>query len=484
MLLLLFLLSLPQVIAVTCEGGCSTSDAIGGSGCAVQSQGSCMMKIGTECIVLKNNTGKSHFIPAKEGKRDWETFKSTANRERFSFSACPVVVVSPPPTTPPITPTPTPSALMCWQGGPEAGRNDCTTAGACSALNATSRTKCKDSSRNNGETYEAYYTVVCRQTSALNHPDCVINGGGVGSEDCPDSTPTCESSAYFSINGANLVCSLGNCYDSGPYTLSTYLAGGSLQGYTSETYARAEADSKTQVTNNLISSGKQPSEYNFCTTASTLNCSAPGCEGGETGDVLISWAIPKAPASCGGTTTGGSTTGGYSCTETGWAPDPAATCSNETVAQTSNCGTTRTVSGTKSCAPTQSCWWNAEYTAPFMAPSSVGSPYECAGVERTCSTSNIGQKLNCIPGMGSDSVQKGNITCQCNGSAPKVATAAEIDSCAVSEGDACAPAGYDPGIVDNCGCKDGWSIAMICAADGTARFKKRTAPLGGTNNCL
>jgi hypothetical protein len=202
--------------------------------------------------------------------------------------------------------------------------------------------------------------------SALNHPDCVINGGGVGSEDCPDSTPSCESSAYFSINGANLVCSLGNCYDSGLYTLSTYLAGGSLQGYTSETYARAEADSKTQVTNNLISSGKQPSEYSFCTYASTLNCSSPGCEGGETGDVLISWAIPKAPASCGGTTTGGSTTGGYSCTETGWAPDPAQTCSTETVAQTSNCGTTRTVTGTKSCAPVCDAYTTAPCECYFM----------------------------------------------------------------------------------------------------------------------
>jgi hypothetical protein len=153
-------LAIAQAFAVVCEQDCHSAQA---DGCSINSNGTCLMKVGTECTQIKNNTQRSHFVPAKEGKRDWETFKSAANRERFMFSACPVIVVTPPPTTPPVTPTPTPSALMCWQGGPEAGRNDCTTAGACSALNATSRTKCKDSSRNNGETYEAYYTVVCRQ---------------------------------------------------------------------------------------------------------------------------------------------------------------------------------------------------------------------------------------------------------------------------------------------------------------------------------
>lgn len=40
---------------------------------------------------------------------------------------------------------------------------------------------------------------------------------------------------------------------------------------------------------------------------------------------------------------------GTSCTDTSWSPEPATVCSGQTFTQTSNCGRTRTATGTKVC---------------------------------------------------------------------------------------------------------------------------------------
>ncbi len=47
--------------------------------------------------------------------------------------------------------------------------------------------------------------------------------------------------------------------------------------------------------------------------------------------------------------TGGGSSGGGGCTDSSWSPDPSSTCSTTTLSQSSNCGNTRTVSGTMSC---------------------------------------------------------------------------------------------------------------------------------------
>lgn len=44
-----------------------------------------------------------------------------------------------------------------------------------------------------------------------------------------------------------------------------------------------------------------------------------------------------------------------SCTDTSWAPDPAATCDTDSIEQTSNCGTKRTIGGTKVCSKVGAC---------------------------------------------------------------------------------------------------------------------------------
>jgi hypothetical protein len=54
-------------------------------------------------------------------------------------------------------------------------------------------------------------------------------------------------------------------------------------------------------------------------------------------------------SSCGG---GGSSSGG-GCSPSSWSPDPATVCSDQTFTQTSNCGSTRTATGTKSCPTNQ-----------------------------------------------------------------------------------------------------------------------------------
>lgn len=66
----------------------------------------------------------------------------------------------------------------------------------------------------------------------------------------------------------------------------------------------------------------------------------------------------------------------------------------------------------------------------------------------------------------------------------KVATAQELDACAVSPGTPCAPIGYTSPNVDSCGCSNGYSISLYCDANGTAQFRHKTAVQGGMNNCL
>lgn len=47
-------------------------------------------------------------------------------------------------------------------------------------------------------------------------------------------------------------------------------------------------------------------------------------------------------------------TANQTCTDTTWTPDPALTCTGTNLTQTSNCGTTRTVAGTRNCSCTPS----------------------------------------------------------------------------------------------------------------------------------
>lgn len=64
-------------------------------------------------------------------------------------------------------------------------------------------------------------------------------------------------------------------------------------------------------------------------------------------------------------------------------------------------------------SPSATCWWDAQFTAPVMAPASVGPEYECNGPQ-VCTPSIVGVKKFCGPGMGDTQAQKGNITCRCN----------------------------------------------------------------------
>jgi hypothetical protein len=614
LLILLFLSFIGNTLAVTCEQDCSSAQA---DGCSINGGGTCLMKVGTECTQIKNNTRNNHFIPAKEGKRDWDNFKALANKERFSFSACPVVATTPPepnscsgscecfikpcPTcggdtqncgtgitknaceaqvgqngvtrvsfacgqTPPTTPPANscadsaktglcecywlyekPSAFesiiqgqltrnaceakvgnagmgsakfykctwdsdcgqvtygcepwlgtcgsgggskLCWSSS---NPGECKPASStCSTAGATTTATCYK--HKGGTTSEVYTdTLTCTAVADESDPRCSVgkkwnfcfpagtpvdlaDGSQKAIEDVTtldqvlaydhkslnftsrqvletfhhpereedmhlihfDDGSTLESTGehriyvpslgeYRSVKDLNqefksgrTVILLGKQFENRKITKIT------VQQKTIKTYNLAVETDHSYVAGNVIVHNEKAEtdvqEGEKCDPVMRGLCFADysyprfyKCNGTESMyqvfQACLSGATPPA------------------CTESSWAPDPAATCSTDTVAQTSNCGTTRTVPGTKSCTPTQSCWWDAVYTAPYIAPSSVGDVYECAGVERTCTSSNIGQKFNCIPGMGSDSVQKGNITCQCGASTPPPTTPKPACNC-------------------------------------------------------
>lgn len=84
--------------------------------------------------------------------------------------------------------------------------------------------------------------------------------------------------------------------------------------------------------------------------------SAANCQGKDPGDIChgtdVCVSLPNQTGSDGKTKC---ECGGGACTPTTWTPDPALTCSSANVNQTSNCGTTRLVPGTKNCFVVGKC---------------------------------------------------------------------------------------------------------------------------------
>jgi len=84
-----------------------------------------------------------------------------------------------------------------------------------------------------------------------------------------------------------------------------------------------------------------------------------------------------------------------SCTPTNWTPDPSGTCNTDTVTQTSNCGTYRTVSGTMDCS------------TPPPPPPCIPNTWT-PNPNTVCNGENFSQTSNC-PGVTRNAT--GSLTC-------------------------------------------------------------------------
>lgn len=75
------------------------------------------------------------------------------------------------------------------------------------------------------------------------------------------------------------------------------------------------------------------------------------------------------------------------CTDTSWSPDPSTVCSDTSVAQTSNCGNTRSVAGTKDCyVASQTTCTTTLCVASEVKTCTPDCPTDCGKVASTIST--------------------------------------------------------------------------------------------------
>jgi hypothetical protein len=158
---------------------------------------------------------------------------------------------------------------------------------------------------------------------------CALYGNGKTATGFSAPTTPGNYNAVFSVADLQLVPGTPDTY-SGTGTMCRDPYSGDLCGWTCDTYGD--------------------------------NCK-PGCDGTasrdpDSGQWLCSPAvvpgIPDSYTSIVSTYNIPYTVTAPACAVSSWSPDPANTCSTSTLTQTSNCGTTRSVSGTKCCAGTWS----------------------------------------------------------------------------------------------------------------------------------
>ena len=236
---------------------------------------------------------------------------------------------------------------------------------------------------------------------------CLINpegqwchpGGTFGYRDCSDNA-TCwgNSGTAYSALYRNSCTGGGWCDNIGNPPSQSYYSNEARTGYYLETAYN------TTYTCHYVSSwscsGSTPvANWSTIGGSSCSDASQPTCCS------VSSWS-PDPSTVCSGqpftqTSNCGSTRSatGTKCCPTSWSPDPSTVCSGTPFTQTSNCGSTRSATGTQSCCTSTS--WSPD-------PSTVCSDQTLTQTSNCGTTRTVSGTKNCPPSASTNLQQSSN----------------------------------------------------------------------------